>query len=213
MRTPMQLTDHHRDTDAKLPAIYTALVDSLFRNPAPMFAGAVCAAIAATMTALKTGNDLLWPCVGSLVLIGAFRSFDMLKYKRRDTHLTAIEAARWELRYQIGAVLYATALGAWCAIALLMTDDAVAHMICISVTTGYVAASAGRVYGRPLIFHLQILLACGPMAGAMALRDDPYYIGMALLTVLYFISLERITTRLQAIFLRAVTAREREDTT
>ncbi|EAQ36694.1 diguanylate cyclase/phophodiesterase [Nitrobacter sp. Nb-311A] len=192
------------------PAIYAALVGSLFQNPAPMFAGAVCAAIAALMTALKTGNHLLWPCAVLLVLIGVLRTFDMTKYKNRRSDLTIGEAARWEARYQIGAVLYAVALGAWCAIALLMTDDAVAHMICISVTTGYVAAGAGRAYGRPWIFHLQILLTCGPMAGAMMLRADPYYIGMALLTVLYFLGLERITTRLQAIFVRALIARERE---
>jgi diguanylate cyclase (GGDEF)-like protein len=206
----MQLADHHRDTDTMSPAIYAALVGSLFQNPAPMFAGAVCAAIAATMTALKTGNHLLWPCAASLVLIGALRSFDMVKYKRRRSDLTVGEATSWEIRYQIGAVLYAIALGAWCAVALLMTDDAVAHMICIAVTTGYVAAGAGRAYGRPWIFHLQILLTCGPMAGAMALRLDPYYLGMALLTVLYFLGLERITTKLRGIFVRALIARERE---
>ena len=206
----MQLADHHRDTDTMSPAIYAALVGSLFQNPAPMFAGAVCAAIAATMTALKTGNHLLWPCAVSLVLVGALRSYDMVKYKRRRSDLTVAEAASWEIRYQVGAVLYAIALGAWCAISLLMTDDAVAHMICIAVTTGYVAAGAGRAYGRPWIFHLQILLTCGPMATAMALRLDPYYVGMALLTVLYFLGLERITTRLQAIFVRALIARERE---
>nr|WP_157043675.1 EAL domain-containing protein [Nitrobacter hamburgensis] len=192
------------------PAIYAALVGSLFQNPAPMFAGAVCAAIAAVMTALKTGNHLLWPCAVLLVMIGALRSFDMAKYKSRGSDLTVAEAARWETRYQIGAVLYAIVLGAWCAIALLMTDDAVAHMICISVTTGYVAAGAGRAYGRPWIFHVQILLTCGPMAGAMVLHGNPYYVGMALLTVLYFLGLERITTRLQEIFVRALIARERE---
>lgn len=207
---PMQLADHHRDTDTMSPAIYAALVGSLFQNPAPMFAGAVCAAIAAVMTALKTGNHLLWPCAVLLVLIGVLRTFDMAKYKNRSSDLTVGEAARWEARYQIGAVLYAIVLGAWCAIALLMTDDAVAHMICISVTTGYVAAGAGRAYGRPWIFHLQILLTCGPMAGAMALEGSPYYLGMTLLTLLYFLGLERITTRLQQIFLRALIARERE---
>lgn len=207
---PMQLADHHRDTDTMSPAIYAALVGSLFQNPAPMLAGAVCAAIAAVMTALKTGNHLLWPCAVLLVLIGMLRTFDMAKYKNRRSDLTVDEATRWEARYQIGAVLYAIVLGTWCAIALLMTDDAVAHMICISVTTGYVAAGAGRAYGRPWIFHLQILLTCGPMAGAMALKGSPYYLGMALLTLLYFLGLERITTRLQQIFLRALIARERE---
>ena len=82
----MQLADHHRHTDETMsPAIYAALVGSLFQNPAPMFAGAVCAAIAAVMTALKTGNHLLWPCAVLLVLIGALRAFDMAKYKNRGS--------------------------------------------------------------------------------------------------------------------------------
>ena len=44
----------------------------------------------------------------------------------------------------------------------------------------------------------------------MALHGSPYYLGMALLTVLYFLGLEAITTRLQQIFVRALIARERE---
>ena len=43
---------------------------------------------------------------------GALRSFDMVKYKRRRSDLTVSEATSWEIRYQIGAVLYAIALGA-----------------------------------------------------------------------------------------------------
>ena len=53
------------------PSIYAALVDSLFQNPAPMFAGRVFAAVAAVMTALKTGDNLLWPCVALLIVTGA----------------------------------------------------------------------------------------------------------------------------------------------
>ena len=41
-------------------------------------------------------------------------------YMTRRSDLTADEAARWEMRYQIGAMLYACALGPWCAVALLI---------------------------------------------------------------------------------------------
>jgi diguanylate cyclase (GGDEF)-like protein len=207
----MQLTGQNSDPDQKIsPSIYAALVDSLFQNPGPMFAGAVFAAIAAVMTALKSGDDLLWPCAGLLIVTGAFRAFDMHRYKLRKAALTADDATRWEIRYQIGAMLYAIALGIWCVVALLSSDDAVAHMICLTVTTGYMAAGAGRTYGRPWIFHLQILFACGPMSLALALHGSPYYIGMAVLSALFFIALKQITTGLQKIFVRALVARERE---
>jgi diguanylate cyclase (GGDEF)-like protein len=207
----MQLAGQTKDPDQKMsPSIYAALVDSLFQNPAPMFAGAVFAAVAAVMTALKSGDNLLWPCVGLLIVTGAVRAFDMHKYMTRESILTADDAARWEIRYQIGAMFYAVALGIWCFVTLTTSDDPVAHMICLTVTIGYVAAGVGRTYGRPWIFHVQIVLACGPMAIGLALHGDPYYIGMACLSALFFMALVQITMSLQKIFVRALVARERE---
>ncbi|HEU0081406.1 MAG TPA: diguanylate cyclase, partial [Bradyrhizobium sp.] len=207
----MQLAGQNPEPDQKLPpSIYAALVYSLFQNPAPMFAGALCAAVAAIMTAVKTGNAWLWPCVALLVVTGAARGLDMHLYQRRKSSLTEHEASHWEIRYQIGAMLYAASLGIWCVVALLGSDDAVAHMITVSVTLGYMAAGAGRTYGRPWIFHLQTLLACGPLSVALLLNGNPYYIGLGLLNVLFFIGLKHITTSLQKIFVRALVARERE---
>jgi len=186
----MQLASQTEEPDQKAsPSTYSALIDSLFQNPAPLFAGSVMVAFAAAMTAVKTGLDLLWPCVAFLVLSGTARAYDMHRYMSRRSALTADEAARWEVRYQIGAMIYAVALGVWCTVALLGSDDAVAHMICLTVTTGYVAGGAGRTYGRPWIFHVQIALACGPTAIALALRGDPYYIGMAVVSAVFFLAL------------------------
>ena len=78
----MQLAGQSKDPDQKMsPSIYAALIDSLFQDPGPMFAGALCAAVAAIMTAVKTGNPWLWPCVALLVVTGAVRALDT----RRDT--------------------------------------------------------------------------------------------------------------------------------
>jgi diguanylate cyclase (GGDEF)-like protein len=107
-------------------------------------------------------------------------------------------------------MFYASALGLWCFVALVLSDDAVAHMIAISVTLGYVSGGSGRTYGRPWIFHVQMLLACGPMTAAMAVYGSPYYFGMALLNVVFFFALKHISTSLQQMFVRALVARERE---
>ncbi len=67
----MQLASETRDPDQKIsPSIYAALINSLFQNPAPLFAGAVLVALAAVMTALKTEQNLLWPCVAFLIVSG-----------------------------------------------------------------------------------------------------------------------------------------------
>jgi diguanylate cyclase (GGDEF)-like protein len=207
----MQLASQTGDSDEKMPpSIYAALIDSLFQDPGPLFAGALCAAAGAIMTAVKTGNPWLWPCVALLVVTGAVRALDTRQYRQRNCDLTSNEAARWEVRYQFGAMLYAAALGLWCVVTLLGSSDAVAHMIAISVTLCYVAAGGGRTYGRPWIFHVQMLLACGPLTLALALYGSPYYFGMAVLNVLFFLALKHISTSLQKIFVRALVARERE---
>jgi diguanylate cyclase (GGDEF)-like protein len=207
----MQLAELKQEPSEKTltPAIYAALVDSLFQNSVAMFAGALCAAIAAVMTAYKTGNNLLWPCALLIIAVGTFRAFDMQHYAQRSTPLDPSSAERWEKRYRFGAGLYASALGIWCLVVLLGSDDPVAHMLCTAVTVAYTAAGSGRNYGRPGIAQLQIILACGPMSLALLLHGDIYYVGFAFLNLLFFIGLRKITLSLQQVYVKALVASER----
>jgi diguanylate cyclase (GGDEF)-like protein len=207
----MQLANQSGEADQKMsPSICAALIDSLFSYPLPLFAGALCVGIAAIMTAVKTGNVWLWECAALLIASGGLRAIDTGQYQRKKSTLTVNEAGYWEIRYQIGAMLYAASLGLWCVVALLGTQDPVAHMICTSVTLCYMAAGGGRTYGRPWIFHVQTLLACGPLTMALAFYGNPYYLGLALLNVVFFLALKHISTSLQKVFVRALIARERE---
>src|SRR3569623_199744 len=209
--TTMQLASQSGEPDDNVsPSIYAALIDSLFQNPVPLFAGALLAALAAGMTAFKTQLPALWFCVAALTVIGMFRAIDMHWYMKRKSALTAAEAANWEIRYQVGALLYTLALGVWCTVALFMSDDADVHMICLTVTTGYVSAGVGRTYGRPWVYHLQVALACGPSSIALALHGTPYYIGLAIVFAVFCAALRGISTNLQRIFVQALIARERE---
>ena len=208
----MQLIQRKRSsTDESLsPRIYAALVDSMCQNFWPMFVGTVCATAAALMTALKTGNPWIWPCAALIVVIGTARAFQMRKYERRTEVLTPEQATELEPRYMIGAVFYAGALGLWCAVVILGSNDPVAHMLCSTVTIGYTAGGAARNYGRPLIVQLHILLACGPMSIALLIHGDYYYVGLAVLLVLFFIGLKQINLSLHSIFVKALEASERE---
>jgi diguanylate cyclase (GGDEF)-like protein len=208
----MQLVEQKKPSSQEEldPVLYTALVDSMCQNFWPMFFGSVCAATAALMTALKTGNVLLWPCAVLIVGIGTARAFQMRKYERRTSMLTFEQAKYWEPRYAIGAMIYAGALGAWCFITILGSDDAIAHMLCVAVTIGYTAGGAARNYGRPKLIQLHILLACGPMSLAFALHGGFYYIGLSILLVLFFVGLKHININLHAIFVKALTSSFRE---
>jgi diguanylate cyclase (GGDEF)-like protein len=207
----MQLASHRGGQGQHVsPMISAALIDSLFEAPGPLLAGIVFVAIAAAMTALKTGQILTWACVAFLIMTGAVRAFDLRRFLPRKSSLTAEEAAHWQKRYQVGAMIQAAAIGLWCGTTLLSSDDAVVHMICLSVTTGIVAGGAGRAYGRPSIFHLQAVLQFGPAVIALALRGTPYYIAMSVVSAAFLLAVMQLSANLHRIFMRAVVARERE---
>jgi diguanylate cyclase (GGDEF)-like protein len=206
----MNLLESRRggDSAALPPAIYIALVDSLFQNYLASFAGTVTAAIAALLTAWKTGAVLLWPCAVLIIAVGAARAYDMHAYEKCKSSLTLETATLWERRYKIGAVLYASALGIWCWVTLLGADDPVAQLLCLCVTIGYIAGGAGRNYGRPAIAHQQVFYACGPMVLALILHGGVYYISLGLLNALFFIALKRITLDLHQVHVSALMAGE-----
>ena len=208
----MQLVDQKErgNPETQSPLLYAALIDSMCQNFWPIFIGSISAAAAAVMTAIKTGNMWLWPCTVLIVGIGTFRAFQMRKYERRTSGLTYEQAKQWEPRYMAGALTYAAVLGAWCFITIQGSDDAIAHMVCVAVTIGYTAGGAARNYGSPKIIQYHILLACGPMSLALALHGGPYYIGLAILLVLFFIGLKGINLSLHAIFVGALTSTFRE---
>src|SRR4051812_43968826 len=98
----MQLASQTRDSEQELsPSIRAALIDSLFENPAPLFASVVFVTVAATLTAVRTGEHLIWACVALLVVAGAVRLFGLRRYQTRKSTLTANEDAQWKKRYQI----------------------------------------------------------------------------------------------------------------
>jgi diguanylate cyclase (GGDEF)-like protein len=208
----MQLANHPKESDLNISpsSIRAASVDSLIEAPGPLFAGIIFVAIVAAMTALKAGDDRIWACVPLLIVTGGFRIFDLRRYLARKAILTPREAAQWPRRYLIGALIQAAAIGTWCFITLSISDDAVIHMICLSVSTGIVAGGAGRAYGRPSIYHMQAVLMFVPAVIALALHGTPYYIAMSIVSAVYLLAMMQLSANLHRIFMQAVVARERE---
>jgi diguanylate cyclase (GGDEF)-like protein len=207
----MQLVNRSAEPEqGTSPMISAALVDSLFEAPGTVLTGIVFSSFAATLTALKTGQTLIWAFVPLLLLAGALRAIDLRLYQARKATLTAEEAAQWQKRYRIGAMIQAAVIGLWCSASLLSNDDAVVHMISLSVTTGIVAGAAGRAYGRQSIFRLQAVIMFGLPVLALALRGTPYYVAMSIVSAAFLIAIIQLSANLHRIFLRAVVARERE---
>src|SRR5712671_3200610 len=207
----MQLASKSRDPDQEMsPSIYAGMVDSLFMNPAPMIFGAFGPAIAGAVIASVTEDFLGWLCVPLFVVVGLARALQMYRYKQRNSPLTITEAVIWEKRYRLGTVAYGIVLGIWSLAVLLRTDDAAAHMLCATTVVAYMSAGVGRTFGRPRIFHLQVLLACGPLIAALMFVGGSYHFALAVLSIVFFVAIRHLTSSLLRIYLNAWIARERE---
>ncbi|MHC2435391.1 diguanylate cyclase (GGDEF)-like protein [Bradyrhizobium sp. USDA 4451] len=192
------------------PTISAALVDSLFMNPAPMIFGAFGPAIAGAVIAFVTGNLLSWLCVPLFIVVGLARAWQMYRYQQRNSRLTVEESVTWEKRYRIGSLAYGIALGLWGAAVLVTTNDAAAHMLCVTTVVAYTSAGVGRTFGRPQIFHLHLLMSIGPLIAGLMYVGGPYHIALALLSLVFFSAIRHLTTSLQRIYVNAWIAKERE---
>ncbi|MGX9427469.1 MULTISPECIES: putative bifunctional diguanylate cyclase/phosphodiesterase [Bradyrhizobium] len=207
----MQFANQTGESDRQMsPTIAAALVDSLFMNPAPMIFGAFGPAIAGSVIAAVTGDILMWLCVPLFIVVGLGRAHQMYRYQQRNSRLTVAESVGWEQRYRFGAVAYGIVLGIWGVTVLLRTSDAAAHMLCVTTVVAYTSAGVGRTFGRPRIFHLHLLLSIGPLIFALFYVGGAYYIALALLSFVFFVSIRHLTSSLQRIYVNAWIAKERE---
>ena len=106
------------DQQQASPTISAALTDSLFEAPGTVLTGIVFSAFSASLTALKTDQILIWGFVPLLILAGAIRAFDLSRYQAQKSVLSVEQAARWQKRYQIGALIQAAVIGLWCSTTL-----------------------------------------------------------------------------------------------
>lgn len=204
-------TAHPEATDRRLsPAIYAGMVDSLFLNPLPMVLGAFSPAFAGAVIGFITGDVAIWLSVIPFLALGSARALQMYRYRKRHSPLGGNEALLWENNYRVAAIAYSAALGAWSAVVLLRTDDAAAHMLCVTTVVAYMSAGVARTFGRPRIFQAQMVVGCGPLIAALLYVGGPFHIAVALLSAVFFTATRQLTSSLQRIYFNAWVARERE---
>src|SRR5664279_960662 len=115
--------------------IYISLVGSLFSDPRTLLAGSVGTVVAALVTAVKTGEPLLWLCTVAIATVSCLRAIDMRAFARSRSEITSAEAAsRWELRYVVGSAAFVALLGTWCLIAFAKTSDPEVQLLSFSMT-------------------------------------------------------------------------------
>jgi diguanylate cyclase (GGDEF)-like protein len=193
-------------TGQDMPAdVYVSLVDSLFRDSRSMLIGAVAVVMAVLLTAVKTGEPLLFVCALAIAAVGLVRVLGVRAYDRAKV-TTAEAARRWEFGYVVGTSAHVALMGMSCVVAFVYTSDPFAHLVCVVSTIANLIGIAGRNFGSSRLVLMQILCACPLITAALWSTRDPYYGIYGVLLVAFFISVKTISDRLRRTLLDAVIA-------
>jgi diguanylate cyclase (GGDEF)-like protein len=195
------------------PEVYGALIDDLYAPLFSLIAGATTTVLVGSIAAWRTGNSGLAALTICTALVTAVRILTVAAYRQRrraDPGNDINLLHRFERRYAIGAIVYAGLLGLTALVAYVFTDDPVSFLLITANLVGYSAGATGRNSCRPYIAISQNVLLLVPIAVGTALRLEPAYGVMSLITLLYLFSSIEIVRYLGANRLRLLlTTREK----
>ena len=208
MLRPMRMWRPRTQAKPELPSeIYISLVGSLFTDPRTLLVGAIGTISAAVITALKSGDLLLWLCTIALIATAVMRATDMRIFGRQGQVSSDAKVIRkWELRYVTGSCIYVTLLGTWCLITFVKSPDPEIQLLSFSMTLVNMIGVAGRNFSSNFLVNAQLVGMGVPLLSALLMTGRPYYAIYACILPPFFWSFKKISDRLRQIFLDAVVA-------
>ena len=195
-----------RGGNARLPPeLYASHVEALFSSSGTFMVGVagsssmlIVAGIASKIATLEV--------LGCLVLaIGAVRLWLMRRFASVQPELDAAGLRRWEVKYIIGGSASLALLGFSVLIAFGSAENDFARLATIAVIMAYLVGTPGRSFASPLLVNVQIVVAAIPVLAGLALAGGWYVWIDVLVMVPFFVALKAISSRLNAIFVAAVT--------
>jgi diguanylate cyclase (GGDEF)-like protein len=182
-----------------------SLVETLFSSSTSLGVGAVAGAAVSTTIAISSGDPWLSIVAAAISVIGGARVCHAVFFHRQGG-MDALESARSETLYEIGAWAYALLLGVLSLLTLTLSADPLLHMFANTLTIGYAAGICGRNAGRPVIAIGQLALAAGPATLGLILRGGPVNWVLAGVFVVFMIGMIDITLQTYSAVLKAMSA-------
>ena len=187
--------------------ISRAVTDAFAEAPL-LDVGSVLVIGAAIVIAPRTGLRALWLCAVLLLLIAVLRVAVVVGYRARGPFVGHAQPERWRTLHHLASVVERALIGLWCFLVITITDDVIAHMITVAVTTGMIAFNGATTYRRLAAFQQHVLLSYAPLTFALALRCTQYYLLLSALTLGFVITVLRIAANLHRLFIASLTSRE-----
>jgi diguanylate cyclase (GGDEF)-like protein len=175
--------------------IYRQLVGDLYGPIQSALIGALTTTLVGCFISSRTHSAELAALTAAMALVAVGRLLLALTFRKKGGAAGDVrELRRWERLYFTGASAYTACLGSLCLVALVFTDDAISHLLILSLAIGYTAAATQRNSSRPLVALTQLLFVISPIILGSVLRLEPAYGVLSLITLLYLLAMVEIAT-------------------
>lgn len=187
---------------------YASVLRSVYGDRRAMLAGSAASAIAAWLTAYKTGSLPLYLVTVAFIVMGLVRYFNMRAFWRatmKDENAAAAEI--WETRALVHGGLLAAVYGAWCLISMAVVKDSFAELASASISIAVTVGIVARNFGLDRLVAIQMLLVIAPLSAGFALHGDIYHFILAGLLGVMLASFRKLAADVRTILLSAVHGR------
>ena len=194
------------------PEIYGELIDDLHASFFTFVVGATTTLLVGAIASWRTGDPWLAALTICTLLVGVARIVIIAEYrKQRPRFGNDVDfLRRFELLHAVGATIYGALIGFTIFVAYLFTDDPVSFLLITANAAGYAAGATARGSSRPASAIAQLVAMLLPVAIGAALRVQPAYAVLSLITLLYLAGSIQLTRYLGANRLRLLlTTREK----
>ncbi len=187
-----------------------ALVETLYASPASLAIGAIAGSAVSIAVARVAGDSLVTLMTVLICLTAASRVVSATYFHRNLTKGVVQGTHNWELAYELGAWVYAALLGLLAFAVLFRSENAIIHMLAVSLATGYAGGISGRNAGRVHIAVGQVFLALAPTALGLWLVGDVGYRILSVVLVLMIPGMAEISNTTHRIVLEALTGKQQK---
>jgi diguanylate cyclase (GGDEF)-like protein len=187
--------------------VYHDLIDHLHSDIGAVAGGVIGILIIAFVSWRFDPDNYFLEIMALVGLVGATRLATIIHYRKRlmGRVKSFRTARRWELIYAMGGVSFAFILGVFGVLVMADPKTESLETLVVASVVGYCGGIAGRNAGRPFVAVGQVIAGSLPLVLYCLMSGNGIYYGIAVMLVIYAMTLTKIVFGLRRVTAHAFT--------
>jgi diguanylate cyclase (GGDEF)-like protein len=188
--------------------VYVGFVRSLYLDPGILIIGAFCHGIMGLMVYLR-GHEPIYLVLTVLMLFAGLYRYAAMRNVEASTITDMATAVARERYYIMAGAVQGAVIGVFSFCAVYLYADEFSELAAVSVAMGGAITIAGRNYGSKTMVAILSLTTIGPIALALMLKADLYYIVLGLFIVPFMVIIMKLAALVREVLFTAISEQKK----